>query len=280
MPKQFTVLVFGQPLTVTQDDDGKFVVPDKWRGLGSGLKPSLEPITVARKPLGKGTVAENVQRFGVGALNIDGCRVATTDKLGGGGEKAETSGKFTNDGWRRPWMDDPDALEAQAAKVRANVEKAEAVGRWPANLIHDGSDEVLAAFPNAPGQLAKASSSETRKNQNTYGEMKRGSQAGEPRDDSGSAARFFYAAKASKSERGEGNSHPTVKPIALMCYLCRLVTPPGGLILDPFTGSGSTGVAALQEGFRFLGCEREDAYVAIAEARLAQVIKQMLKDVA
>ena len=118
----------------------------EWQGWGTALKPACEPICLARKPL-IGTVAANVLAHGTGAINIDGCRVSTGDKLGGGGEKAETAGKFTNEGWRRPWMDNPEASEAFAAKVRANVARSETLGRWPANVIHDGSEEVIAAFP-------------------------------------------------------------------------------------------------------------------------------------
>jgi site-specific DNA-methyltransferase (adenine-specific) len=156
-------------------------------------------------------------------------------------------------------------------------------------VAHDGSDEVIATFPEAVGQIADASTSSSRKNQNVYGAMKRGNgregetsadsdnqgvvefkmKPGARRNDSGSAARFFYCSKASKGDRGEGNDHPTVKPTVLMQWLCRLVTPQGGLVLDPFMGSGSTGKAALLEGFSFLGIEREEAYVEIARRRLA-----------
>lgn len=192
----------------------------EFEGWGTALKPALEPITVARKPL-DGTVAENVHQHGTGALNIDECRVGTESR------------------------------------------------RWPANVIHDGSDEVLAQFPTAPGQLAKASTNNTKRaGQNVYGVMAKGSSAADPRSDSGSAARFFYCAKAKKTDRGNDNDHPTVKPVALMQYLCRLVTPPGGVVLDPFMGSGSTGKAARLEGFRFIGIEREAEYVAISRARI------------
>jgi site-specific DNA-methyltransferase (adenine-specific) len=196
-----------------------------WEGWGTALKPAWEPIVLARKPIARGlNVAGNLIAHGTGALNIDGCRVPSSESL----------------------------------------------GRWPANLIHDGSDEVLAAFPQAPGQLARASTSDTqRAGQNVYGAMTRGSGASEPRVGlNKSAARFFYCAKASTSERGEGNSHPTVKPLTLMRHLCRLITPPGGCVLDPFTGSGTTGVAAHAEGFLFVGVEREADYVAIASRRL------------
>jgi site-specific DNA-methyltransferase (adenine-specific) len=141
-------------------------------------------------------------------------------------------------------------------------------GRWPANLIHDGSDEVLAAFPETtsgavkPGTVAAADENRTSYGQFDGYEMK-------PRNkDSGSAARFFYCAKASKADRGDGNTHPTVKPTALMQYLVRLVTPPGGLVMDPFMGSGSTGKACIREGFRFVGIDMTPEYVEIARLRI------------
>lgn len=152
-------------------------------------------------------------------------------------------------------------------------------------LSNHGSDEVLAAFPQAPGQQGPVSTTApSEKTSNVYGRMRREGEASADSDnegsvgfkmkpgmrrlDSGSAARFFYCAKASKSDRGAGNTHPTVKPTDLMRYLCRLVTPAGGLVLDPFAGSGSTGKAALLEGFRFIGIEREAQYVEIARARV------------
>ncbi len=167
---------------------------------------------VARAPF-KGTVAGNVLEHGTGAINIDGCRVGTesTRRPTGTEQFKEESGWNSN------------SLK--------NIIGGSDSGRWPANLIHDGSDEVLAGFPNG-------------------------------------SARFFYCAKASKKERGEDNRHPTVKPIALMRYLCRLVTPPGGLVFDPFMGSGSTGMAAIQEGFEFIGCDIEKEYCEIAERRI------------
>ncbi|AZD01338.1 DNA-methyltransferase [Pseudomonas chlororaphis] len=284
-------------------------------GWGTALKPALEPITVARKPF-TGTVADNVQAHGTGALNIDMCRVMPTGERLGGGDECGKSGK--PEGWARPWMDDPSHVAAHNAKVTANVEKASQLGRWPANLIHDGSPEVLAAFPDAPGQLAAVSTSDTqRAGQNCYGNMKRGRgkeasansdnsgvvgfqmKPGARRLDSGSAARFFYCAKTSRADRHEGlanpgpqfttgttlrkvenvgtsgNNHPTVKPTDLMAYLLRLVTPPGGTVLDPYMGSGSTGKAAMREGFRFIGIERDQdehgnclGYIAIARARI------------
>ena len=156
--------------------------------------------------------------------------------------------------------------------------KPDAAGRWPANLIHDGSDEVVGLFPESKGQQGAISGKEpSGKTNAVYGEYQQRNES-EPRNDSGSAARFFYCAKTSKRERGEGNNHPTVKPIALMSYLCRLVTPPGGIILDPFMGSGSTGIAALQEGFRFIGIERELEYMAIARRRIEKIESKLLCD--
>jgi len=266
----------------------------QWEGWGTSLKPALEPVTVARKPFDT-TVAENVLTHGTGGLNIDGCRVPTEDKLGGGAEKAETVCATNHEGWDRPWKHDDKAREAHAERVRGNVGKAELLGRWPANLIHDGSEEVVSNFPDVK---AGGSRADTRR-----GQIFVHGGAHESFKDSGSAARFFYCAKASKADRDEGcaevepqqrdesrkqgdpggdnprnrgaqpraNHHPTVKPTDLMRYLCRLVTPPGGTVLDPFMGSGSTGKAAVLEGFRFIGCEIEPEYVAIATKRIAAV---------
>jgi|694.fasta_scaffold02276_14 DNA modification methylase len=258
----------------------------QWQGWGTALKPALEPITVARKPL-IGTVAANVLEHGTGALNVDGCRVdgvVTTNPLvrnvggfGSGGPSNQTH--------------PPKSVVSQ--------------GRWPANLIHDGSDEVVGLFPqtgvSAGGRSGHTAAYSGGFKQEHYGDAKPGF------GDSGSAARFFYCAKASKKDRDEGldmspdrfmaasnqaqaqlkrgiiheaesgvntvkvrkNNHPTVKPTALMRYLCRLVTPLGGTVLDPFMGSGSTGKAAVLEGFNFVGIEREAEYVEIAKARIA-----------
>lgn len=259
----------------------------QWQGWGTALKPALEPISVARKPL-TGTVADNVLRYGTGAINIDGCRVETDDRLSAG-----SGGLLSNVRDNKEYPQD-------------NGFEQSPLGRWPANLIHDGSDEVLAAFPNAKGQQGALSGAEpSDKTSNTYGEYQTRA-ASTPRNDSGSAARFFYCPKASKADRNYGcselpdtsaadmtdrepdsdgmnspragagrtsgakNNHPTVKPIALMRYLCRLVTPPNGVVLDPFTGSGSTGVAATLEGFNFLGAEMDPNFHTIASARLQQ----------
>lgn len=275
-------------------------------GWGTALKPAIEPITVARKPL-IGTVAANVLAHGTGAINVDACRVHSSDSAG----YAYSVQRMA------PGADqNRNGKTHQAGIVFEGHTKD---GRWPANLIHDGSDEVLAAFPDAPGQQANASiSTAPRNGQHIYGALRHGRgdeqsansenpgdvgfkmRPGMRRMDGGSAARFFYCAKASRADRNEGlpssstpaltagatmrereaadwparngNHHPTVKPTDLMAYLCRLVTPPGGTVLDPFMGSGSTGKAAVLEGFKFIGIEREAAYVEIAKQRIAHAI--------
>jgi DNA modification methylase len=221
----------------------------QWQGWGTAIKPSHEPITVARKPL-IGTVAENVLRYGTGGLNIDGCRVDLN-----GDYKCRANGRPSQTGLG-------DKYDPQLANQHDNR------GRWPANLIHDGSDEVTELFPASKGQTGDVKGSEPSKpTDKIYGQFS-GRQPSEKRGDIGSAARFFYTAKADKAERGKDNTHPTVKPIDLMRYLIRLVTPPGGIVLDPFFGSGTTGIAAISECCKWIGIEREDQYVEIARKRL------------
>jgi DNA modification methylase len=281
----------------------------EWQGWGTALKPALEPLTVARKPL-QSTVAANVLEHGTGAINIDGCRVPTDDKLGGG--MVSMGRPKASEGWDRPWMHDPEVTERKKIEAASKVAAAEALGRWPANVIHDGSEEVVGLFPetgkSTGGRIGNAGGG-------SVPNVPTGTfEAGNPGyGDTGSAARFFYCAKASKADRDEGcegmekklsssmpgrrdaddmsesktdndvtdrftterrNHHPTVKPTALMRYLCRLVTPPRGIVLDPFMGSGSTGKAAILEGFQFIGIEREAEYVAIAKARIVKAEAQ------
>jgi site-specific DNA-methyltransferase (adenine-specific) len=232
----------------------------EWDGWGTALKPAHEPIVLARKPL-DGTVANNVLTHGVGGINIDGCRVASDEKITNhsrSSESAKSKGKY-----------------GDSSSQETHQTNGQTLGRFPANFIHDGLDEVLELFPSdKPNQ---------------------------------SVARFFYCAKASKKDRNEGlddfeeksnkfgnqkngedlgngsvndkfttqpqkNNHPTVKPTDLMRYLCRLITPPNGTVLDPFTGSGSTGKAAVLEGFSFIGIEQSEEYVAIAKARIEAVL--------
>lgn len=227
------------------------------------LKPAYEPILLCRRPGLK-----------VLPLGIDECRVPTTDKLGGGAETVTRADQKGNEGWVRPWMSDPQARLEHAARVQKNVAKAESLGRWPANVVHDGSGEVLeafAAFGERKGGGRVKGTEPSAVTDVVYGKFN-GRVPYEPIGDSGSAARFFYCAKASKSERGEGNTHPTVKPIALCEWLVRLVCPAGGLVLDPFGGSGTTGIAAMAEGRQCLLIEKEPAYAAIARKRVAEAM--------
>ena len=267
----------------------------QWDGWGTALKPAWEPIILARKPF-KSTVADNVLKYGTGGINIDGCRVETEEIITNhsrGEESAISKGKYGDSA-------------AQETHQTAGQQK----GRFPANLIHDGSQEVLELFPNTKGVIRKPTGKgilnpETGWNNNSMTDTTvRG------HNDSGSAARFFYCAKASKQDRDEGcesmpavksgmsngaqlhgegydkgqdiglnrviqrrNHHPTVKPTALMRYLVKLVSRPGHTILDPFSGSGSTGKAAILEARQFLGIELQPEYVQIATARLSHAVK-------
>jgi DNA modification methylase len=268
------------------------------QGWGTALKPAHEPIVVARKPLA-GTVAQNVLRHGTGAINIDASRVSTDDKLGGGNTSATVDRSGKHEGWQRPWMNDAEAAKSAAERSAASVARSESLGRWPANVIHDGSEEVIAGFPDTISGGGPTPGT-PRTQVNTYGKPTI-SEARAYGSNSGSAARFFYCAKASKFDRDEGltnaeqpivtfatangtsgkasslsegrataykNDHPTVKPTDLMRYLVRLVTPPGGVVLDPFMGSGSTGKAANIEGFSFVGIELDPKWNAVARARI------------
>ena len=226
--------------------------PDGW---GTALKPSCEFFTLTRKPLSEKTVAANVLKWGTGGINIDGCRVETGDNLNGGAYSGEHRASKTG----------------EVLKIVGEVgEFKQPQGRFPANLIHDGSQQVLDLFPESKGsggarKLCRGAKPE----QEGWGMNKKESDEVELRDaGKGSAARFFYCPKASKKDRDEGNNHPTVKPTALMQYLCRLITPTGGVVLDPYMGSGSTGKAAVKEGFSFVGCELDEDYYKIATARI------------
>ena len=230
----------------------------EWDGWGTALKPAWEPIVVARKPLSEKTVVANVLKWGTGAINIDDCRVECEPiKTTQGQSKRQQSGEVYSGKDQR----DKTAFENHPA------------GRWPANIIHDGSDEVVDAFPetgvSSGGRIGNAGGGNI---QNIpTGQFTKGNPGF---GDKGSASRFFYCAKASKKERGNANKHPTVKPLALMTYLCRLVTPPNGVVLDPFMGSGSTGVAALQEGFAFVGAELDTDSFKTAKDRVKNAKKR------
>lgn len=278
-------------------DDAK-----QWEGWGTALKPAFEPIVLARKPIST-TIADNVLEHGVGAINIDGCRVQTSENLNGGA--------YAKNGNRSNLASDDrlgDAAGMFQPGKTAEKDYEQPVGRFPANLIHDGSDEVVSLFPDSKGQLAPVKGTEKSHTGETgiYGTYGRTS-FDKREEEETSAARFFYCAKASSTDRDDGlddfelkkaaglpmrkagvesvgegldgtktfrdtkrkNIHPTVKPTDLMRYLCRLITPPGGTILDPFTGSGSTGKAAMYEGFNFVGVELMQDHIEIAEARIA-----------
>jgi DNA modification methylase len=289
----------------------------------SKLKPAWEPVLLAWKPARRAT-----------PLQIDACRVATADHLGGGGEKG-VSLEGKHEGWRRPWMEDPEAVAAFASRVRENVRHAEKAGRWPANLVlshvgpdadgnggcvpcgtrrvrgtnppgpnpggkamqggglcvppaqryaaADGTEEVAAwrCVDECPVRQLDAQAGERgggygvrgkgRRTYNAACDLSLDNATGQTvgYGDAGGPSRFFYCAKASRADRGAGNTHPTVKPHELMRWLVRLVTPPGGAVLDPFCGSGSTGLACLAEGLRFTGIEQSKEYVRIARRRLS-----------
>lgn len=281
--------IYGSGFPKSKNLDGEH------KGKGTALKPAHEPIVMARKPFNS-TILDNVTEYGTGALNIDLCRVPTEEMLAGG------SGGLLSD--------------VRDGKAPAGNEWAQNnEGRWPANVIHDGSHEVITAFPDAKGQQGKAKNDGSDNGNRVYGELKNVVSNPEPRIESAtSAARFFYCAKVSKSDRDAGmdrfvaasasemtggraegsvginnpragagrtsgakNTHPTVKPVDLMRYLCRLVTPAGGTVLDPFMGSGSTGKAAIAEGFRFIGIEMDPDHLVTAAARIGHAVKEMEK---
>lgn len=219
---------------------------------GQALKPAIEPIYMGQKPFSEANGTANILLHGTGALNIDGCRVEGADEDLGRNNNARTDGTSY-------------VVQRQALRIDNSAGK----GRWPANIAHDGSDEVLAAFPDRDGGgNINVSGGDER---DVYGKALH-NVAKPAMGDSGSAARFFYSAKADAEDR-LGSKHPTVKPLDLMQYLCRLVTPPSGTILDPFAGTGTTGEAAWREGFRAILIEREAEYQADIARRMDLVLK-------
>lgn len=277
-----------------------------WDGWGTALKPAHEPICMARKPMltKKMTVAENVLLYGTGAINIDACRIQTDDQLRSGAG-ATWEAMHRHEGRGRDGEGSADRVYEHSGgtdfRMPPGQRGGDSAGRFPANFIHDGSECVVALFPAQAGAAAPVRKRTGEKFRNTFstftGDI---DEAGSTfHGDSGSAARFFYCAKASRRDRNEGcehmerkplhwssgeknpgsfqsagtdktseNNHPTVKPTDLMAYLCKLVTPPGGVVLDPFMGSGSTGKACVRDGFQFTGFERDEAYLAISVARI------------
>jgi len=207
----------------------------KWNGWGTALKPAHEPIVMARKPLSEKTVASNVLKYGTGGINIDESRVGFENKE----DYNESTKKNQHGDFGTKPMTNNNVYGDYSMIQPKNYAPA---SRFPANLIHDGSKEILEVF--------------------------------------GDKSRFFYCAKTSKTDRNEGlekNNHPTVKPTKLMRYLVRLVTPKGGIVLDPFMGSGSTGKACMMEGFSFIGIEKESEYMKIAEARIKDSIPKQTR---
>ena len=225
----------------------------QWNGWGTALKPAMEDWWLLRRPL-IGIVTANVAAHGTGALNIERCRVGTSKDVPAS-----------------PCRNDSKIYGKGSSLTTGDTAGFDpSIGRWPANLAHDGSDEVLEAFAAFGERPSRPAATLNRRADMGYHGGSVG-QEGLPGciNDTGTAARFFFSAKAGREERGEGNSHPTVKPLALMQWLCRLVTPPGGTVLDPFAGSGSTLIAADREQFHAIGIEREAEYVEIARRRVA-----------
>lgn len=211
----------------------------------SSLKPAWEPVCVSRKPL-MGTVAANMTAHGTGRLNIDECRIGEGSRAHGRDGEASASKRYTTAGGTN-------------FAATPGPRGGDPAGRYPANIIHDGSDEVVAAFPDAPGQQGDLrETGRARPSSGRFGDMA-APHAHAARMDEGSAARFYYAAKADADDR-LGSKHPTVKPVDLMQYLVRLVTPRDGVVLDPFGGTGTTGEAAWREGRRSILIEREAEY--------------------
>lgn len=275
-------------ITAPATDEAK-----KWAGWGTALKPAFEPVVVARKPL-IGTVAANVLEWGVGGLNIDGSRIGTeTVGWQGAGRNPDSATAGASQGGE------------QGGYNYGDGEPRPVQGRWPANIILDEYTASLLPESAATGS-GKASGFRKGGGDGHSVGLAGTKNAADGFSDSGSVSRFFYVAKASKKDRNEGlddlepqrhsdrenaegvggdnprnrtneakqNFHPTVKPTALMEYLIRLVTPAGGVVLDPFTGSGSTGKAALLNGYRFIGCELTEEYFPIIEGRLKNAAEQ------
>lgn len=222
----------------------------QWTGWGTALKPAIEPITLARKPL-DGTVAANVLKWGTGALNVDGCRVDGEDL---------PEGRTRHGG----------GIAGNASSYELPNHKAPMpAGRWPANLLHDGSDEVEAVFPDDASRFFYSAKTAAWEREIGLQDAQKRTAAELVDRDADSAGMANPRAGAGRTSAGRANSHPTVKGVDVMRWLVRLVTPPGGTVLDPYTGSGTTGMACILEGFAFIGCELSAEYADIARARIA-----------
>jgi len=258
----------------------------EWEGWGSALKPANEPICLARKPLSEKSIAENVLKWKTGGINIDGCRVESINNEHFRGVVDNTI------------KDDTGEFKSKSGFVKKIIATDSPLGRFPANII---LDEIAAEMLDEQSGISKSSGHKIEKRNNNSKDIFDIKYYHREKSyvDNGGASRFFYQAKVSKAERNMGldefedkiiegrdvgqdersvaykkrptptkNTHPTVKPVALMTYLCRLITPPNGIVLDPFMGSGSIGISALLEGFRFVGMEMDSEYFKIAEARI------------
>lgn len=307
-------LVSGSPCQCPRPQDAE-VTPEaqQWSGWGSALKPVIEPWVLCRKPISEKNIALNVLKWGTGAINIDATRV-------------ELNGEVIPINVLEEWSGFGQKVEPEYVATENTK------GRWPGNLVHDGSAEVTSLFPNNPTKHISGPSM-CDEEANTWGGTFQRNRGARGYTDEGSNARFFpslpptaedfvaarliYFAKINKKDREEGcenlptkmqdmsngaqihgedydkgqdiglnrviarkNTHPTVKSTALMSWLCRLITPPGGLVLDPFMGSGSTGKAAVLEGFRFIGIEKEAEYIPITQARIAYAQKLVVEHIA
>jgi site-specific DNA-methyltransferase (adenine-specific) len=219
----------------------------QWSGWGTALKPAHEPICMARKPLA-GTVAANVLQHGTGAINVDGCRVGDDVMV------------------NMPGSTNPRI--AMGNGRRTDAKPTTAIGRWPANVLHDGSEEVMDGLREAARYFYTAKADRADREEVLGDVPRRIPPAVECQGDYDKKGLNSPRAGAGRTARDLVNVHPTVKPTELMRYLVRMVTPPGGLVLDPFTGSGSTGRAAMLEGMRFVGCELSPEYAEIARARI------------
>jgi len=243
----------------------------EWEGWGTALKPAHEPIVMARKPLSENTVVDNVLKHGTGGINIDGCRVGLSE-----GDDPRLGGKGS-------WKTDKMAKQVYSGGYAGVVSGSSELGRFPANVIHDGSDvieEEFAKFGNKGNKWNKDYGKQYKDEKRQYDSSTQqcvfggGYENSNTYADKGTASRFFYCAKVSKKERNIGqstdgkNNHPTVKPVALMKYLITLITPKGGKVLDPFNGSGSTGMACVELGYEYTGCELDPDYIEISKARI------------
>ena len=273
----------------------------EWEGWGTALKPAHEPIVMARKPLSEKSIVDNVLKHGTGAINIDECRVEGKVKrpdtnpdfrdvakkaMAQGGQDKLNFNQITGAKRKKVvrksrnesgvWTDGNSGMKAEGTQYA----DADPRGRFPANVMHDGSDVVQDIFPNTKTTYVSKHHANNRTTESAVGDL--GHPGNQGFNDEGSASRYFYCPKTSKSERHNSaikNTHPTVKPQKLMQYLCRMVTPKGGTVLDMFMGSGSTGMAAKDEGFDFIGIEKEKEYFEIAEARIESIeVKSTLQE--